>query len=210
MQQDELHLASEKSEPSARPERRRRWMRWIGAGALALTLGIGQASADALESAHEGGQGRDKNAAVSASAFARDGAAKAASFGGSGGGFPPGRANATVSASAIVDGVENGAGAWTRTSTQTITRGGAVISVTRSISYAADEDGNTARASGFAKAKAPTGVGVHAGERRVTTKTSVAVTGNGIASADAGGSIGVGKNGGVKVSTWGRTSAEVF
>jgi hypothetical protein len=40
-------------------------------------------------------------------------------------------------------------------------------------------------------------------------KTSVDVTGNGVASADAGGSIGI-AGGGVKVETWGRTSAEVF
>ena len=77
-------------------------------------------------------------------------------------------------------------------------------------SYAIDEEGNRAIAKAVAKARAPNNVAaVRNGAGSVTAKTSVDVTGNGVASADAGGSIGIAR-GGVKVETWGRTSAEVF
>jgi hypothetical protein len=61
-----------------------------------------------------------------------------------------------------------------------------------------------------ASAHAPTNVAaVRNGAGSITAKTSVDVTGNGFASADAGGFVGI-AGGGVKVSTWGRTSAEVY
>ena len=47
------------------------------------------------------------------------------------------------------------------------------------------------------------------GAGSVSAKTSVDVTGTGAGTADAGGAIGIsGRK--VEVSTWGRTSAEVF
>jgi hypothetical protein len=107
---------------------------------------------------------------------------------------------------------EDGAGVTTRTRTTTrsFVKDGFVVSRTRSRTIAYHEDGNRAVARAVAKARAPDDVAaVENGAGRVVAKTSVDVTGNGAASADAGGSIGV-NDGKVEVSTWGRTSAEVF
>ena len=195
------------------------WLRRIAAGALALTLGLGQAYADSPTSAHEGGQGADKSgsAFASAEAFAGDGTAHASSAGKSQA-FGAAATEAAVpqlaaeKAKVTVDIEEEGVGtdAWTRTVTRTKVDGRFVTSVTRSLSFAIDEEGNRAIAKAVARARAPNNVAaVRNGAGSITAKTSVDVTGNGIASADAGGSIGIGR-GGVKVETWGRTSAEVF
>ena len=196
------------------------WLRRIAAGALALTLGFGQAYADEVTSAHEGGQGADKSgsAFASAEAFAGDGAARAASSGGSEG-FGAAEYDAVAKRKAeeakvtvTVDIDEEGVGtaAWTRTVTRTKVTSRFVSSVTRSQSYATDEEGNRAIAKAVARARAPNNVAaVRNGAGSITAKTSVDVAGNGVASADAGGSIGI-AGGGVKVGTWGRTSAEVF
>lgn len=107
---------------------------------------------------------------------------------------------------------EDGTGVTTRTRTTTrsFVKDGFVVSRTRSKTIAYDEDGNRAVARAVAKARAPNDVAaVENGAGRVVAKTSVDVTGNGAASADAGGSISV-NDGKVEVSTWGRTSAEVF
>jgi hypothetical protein len=196
------------------------WLRRIAACALALTIGLGQAYADGPTSAHEGGQGADKSgsAFASAEAFAGDGTAYASSLG---------RAEAFGAAeyeaaakrkaeeakvTVTVDVEEEGVGtsAWTRTVTRTKVTSRFVSSVTRSQSYATDEEGDLAIAKAVAKARAPNNVAaVRNGAGSITAKTSVDVTGNGVASADAGGSIGIAR-GGVKVETWGRTSAEVF
>ena len=196
------------------------WLRRIAAGALALTLGFGQAYADEVTSAHEGGQGADKSgsAFASAEAFAGDGTAHASSSGGSEGfgaaeyDAAAKRKAAEAKVTVTVDVEEEGVGtnAWSRTVTRTKVNSRFVSSVTRSQSYATDEEGNRAIANAVAKARAPNNVAaVRNGAGSVTAKTSVDVTGNGVASADAGGSIGVAR-GGVKVETWGRTSAEVF
>jgi hypothetical protein len=200
------------------------WLRWIAAGALALTLGLGQAAyADEITSGHEGGQGADKASALAAGqAFAGDGAAGASSYGRSDV-FGAARQEAARQEAArlaeeaakvtvTVDIEEEGVGtdAWTRTVTRTKVTSRFVSSFTRSQSYATDEDGNRAIAKAVARARAPNNVAaVRNGAGSINAKTSVDVTGNGAASADAGGSIGVGR-GGVKVETWGRTSAEVF
>jgi hypothetical protein len=171
------------------------WLRRIAACALALTIGLGQAYADEVTGGHEGGQGRDKS---SDEAFAGDGSAHASS---------------AAKSKIIVTVEEEGIGteAWTRTVTRTKVNSRFVSSVTRSQSYAIDEEGNRAIAKAVAKARAPNNAAaVRNGAGNVTAKTSVDVTGNGIADADAGGSIGIGGRGGVKVETWGRTSAEVF
>ena len=196
------------------------WLRRIAAGALALTIGLGQAYADEVTSGHEGGQGRDKSSAFAAAeAFAGDGAASASSYGRSeafgAAAAETARRNAEEAAkvTVTVDVDEEGIGtnAWTRTVTRTKVNRRFVSSVTRSQSYAIDEEGNRAIAKAVAKARAPNNVAaVRNGAGSVTAKTSVDVTGNGVASADAGGSIGIGGRGGVKVETWGRTSAEVF
>ena len=107
---------------------------------------------------------------------------------------------------------EDGTGVTTRTRTTTRSyiKDGFVVSRTRSKTIAYDEDGNRAVARAVAKARAPNDVAaVENGAGRVVAKTSVDVTGNGAASAEAGGSIGI-NDGKVEVSTWGRTSAEVF
>ena len=201
----------------------RAWLRRIAACALALTLGLGQAYADGPTSAHEGGQGADKSgsAFASAEAFAGDGAARASSAGGSeafgAAAYDAAAADAErraqeAKATVTVDIEEEGVGteAWSRTITRTKVTGRFVTSVTRSQSYATDEEGNRAIAKAVAKARAPNNAAaVRNGAGSITAKTSVDVTGNGVASADAGGSIGVAR-GGVKVETWGRTSAEVF
>jgi hypothetical protein len=208
------------------PARRNRmapWLRRIAAGALALTLGLGQAYADGTTSAHEGGQGADKSgsAFASAEAFAGDGAARASSAGRSdafgAAAYEAAAADAKRKAeeakvTVTVDIEEEGVGtsAWTRTVTRTSVSRRFVTSVTRSQSYATDEEGNLAIAKAMAKARAPNNVAaVRNVAGRITAKTSVDVTGNGVAGADAGGSIGI-AGGGVKVSTWGRTSADVF
>ncbi len=93
----------------------------------------------------------------------------------------------------IVDEEGVGTNAWTRTVTRTKVNSRFVSSVTRSQSYAIDEEGNRAIAKAVAKARAPNNVAaVRNGAGSVTAKTSVDVTGNGVASADAGGSIGIG------------------
>ena len=211
---------------SARPGRvtgrMTRWLRPIAACALALTLGLGQAYADGATRAHEGGQGADKSGGgfASAQAFAGDGAARASSTGSSdafGAAAYEAAENARRKAeeakvTVTVDVEEEGVGteAWTRTVTRTKVSSRFVTSTTRSASYAIDDEGNRAIARAVAEARAPNNVAaVRNGAGRITAKTSVDVTGNGVASADAGGSIGIAR-GGVKVSTWGRTSAEVF
>ena len=195
------------------------WLRRIAAGALALTIGLGQAYADEIASAHEGGQGAEKSKSFAAAeAFAGDGAAGASSYGRSDAfgiaAEETARRNAEEAAkvTVTVDVDEEGIGtdAWTRTVTRTKVNSRFVSSVTRSQSYAIDEEGNRAIARAVAKARAPNNAAaVRNGAGSVTAKTSVDVTGNGVASADAGGSIGIAR-GGVKVETWGRTSAEVF
>jgi hypothetical protein len=202
------------------------WLRSIAACALALTLGLGQAAtdhayADTIANAHEGGQGRDKNRSSSAGAFGGDGSANAFPTASSEafGGFQRAiakqglRARANAPSQVVtVDIEEDGVGtaAWSRTVTRTVTNLARVTSITRSFSYAADEEGNQAIAKAVARASAPNNVAaVRNGAGNIVAKTSVDVTGNGTASADAGGSIGVSR-GGVKVSTWGETSAEVF
>ena len=189
-------------------------------GLRALTIGLGQAYADEVTSGHEGGQGADKSSAfASAEAFAGDGAAGASSYGRSeafgAAAEETARRNAEEAAkvTVTVDVDEEGVGtnAWTRTVTRTKVNRNFVSSVTRSQSYATDEEGNLAIAKAMAKARAPNNVAaVRNGAGSITAKTSVDVTGNGVASADAGGSIGISGRGGVKVETWGRTSAEVF
>ena len=195
------------------------WLRRIAACALALTIGFGHAYADEIGNAHEGGQGAEKSKAFAAGeAFAGDGAAGASSYGRSDafGAAAEETARRTAEEAAkvtvTVDIDEEGIGtdAWTRTVTRTKVNSRFVSSVTRSQSYAIDEDGNRAIAKAMAKARAPNNVAaVRNGAGSITAKTSVDVTGNGVASADAGGSIGIAR-GGVKASTWGRTSAEVF
>jgi hypothetical protein len=215
------------AEPAALPARRdgtapRRlapWLRQIAAGALALTIGLCQAYAGEVTSGHEGGQGRDKSSAFAAAeAFAGDGTAHASStaksevFGSALEESIRRDAEAAAKVTVRVKVEEEGVGtnAWTRTVTRTKVNSRFVSSVTRSQSYAIDEDGNRAIAKAVAKARAPNNVAaVRNGAGSVTAKTSVDVSGNGVASADAGGSIGVGRRG-VKVETWGRTSAEVF
>ena len=118
----------------------------------------------------------------------------------------------STDAAADIAADEDGTGVKTRTRTTTrsFVRDGFVVSRTRSRTIAYDEDGNRAVARAVAKARAPDdAAAVESGAGRVVAKTSVDVTGNGAASADAGGSIGV-NDGKVEVSTWGRTSAEVF
>ena len=199
------------------------WLRRIAACALALTIGLGQAYAGEIANAHEGGQGRDKsNASASAESFGGDGGASAFSSSSSeavgswatenGKRIAQEAAKAKAKGTVTVDVEEEGFGtdAWTRTVTRTKVTSRFISSVTRSQSYAIDEDGNRAIAKAVAKARAPNNVAaVRNGAGTVTAKTSVDVTGNGVASADAGGSIGIAR-GGVKVETWGRTSAEVF
>jgi hypothetical protein len=121
-------------------------------------------------------------------------------------------ATAPQAVKVTVDVEEEGVGtpAWTRTVTFTKITSRFVKSVTRSQSFVTDEEGNLAIAKAVARARAPNNVAaVRNGAGNITAKTSVEVTGNGVASADAGGSIGIAR-GGVKVETWGRTSAEVF
>jgi len=193
------------------------WLRRIAACALALTIGLGQAYADEVTSGHEGGQGADKSGSfATAEAFAGDGTAHASSTAKSEGfgavttkAAQPKAQETKVTVKVEEEGI--GTNAWTRAVTRSYVKGGYVVSVTRSQSYATDEDGNRAIAKAFSKARAPNNVAaVRNGAGSVTAKTSVDVTGNGVASADAGGSIGIGGRGGVKVETWGRTSAEVF
>ena len=194
------------------------WLRRIAAGALALTIGLGQAYADQVTSGHEGGQGADKSGSfATGEAFAGDGTAHASSTAKSEGfGAPRTKAAAqplVEEAKVTVKVEEEGIGteAWTRTVTRTKVNSRFVSSVTRSQSYAIDDEGNRAIAKAVSKARAPNNAAaVRKGAGSITAKTSVDVTGNGVASADAGGSIGIGGRGGVKVETWGRTSAEVF
>jgi hypothetical protein len=203
------------------PRRLALWLRRIAAGALALTIGLGQAYADQATSGHEGGQGRDKSGSfATGEAFAGDGTAHASSTARSEGfgaprtkAGPQPRVPRVEEAKVTVKVEEEGIGteAWTRTVTRTKVNSRFVSSVTRSQSYAIDEEGNRAIAKAVAKARAPNNAAaVRNGTGSITAKTSVDVTGNGVASADAGGSIGIGGRGGVKVETWGRTSAEVF
>ncbi|WP_119304810.1 hypothetical protein [Dongia deserti] len=214
-----------------------RWLRAIAAGAIALTLGLGQAHA-VIESAHDGGQGQDKaragvaadlrsidgfgargfaatNAAAAEPRVA-EGAAAARSLGtkpaalGVATDLAP-VAEASADADVAVEGDAADSRLWSRTVTRTVTTPSGVIrSVTRSYSFAADGEGNMAVAKAVARVRVPDDVeAVEKGAGRITTKTSVDVTGEGAASADAGGSIAV-TDGEVEVSTWGETSAEVF
>ncbi|MEZ5831090.1 MAG: hypothetical protein R3D05_07910 [Dongiaceae bacterium] len=197
------------------------WLRSVAAGALVLMLGLGQAYADAFDGIHQSGGDHDKGRGLARSAMhvaAQHGSEQATAH-----------AQATTKpaeiaapddesasdpasidvASATPDD-ESGARTRTRTVTRTFTRHGNIISVTRSKSVSFDDEGNRAVAKAFAKARAPEDVeAVENGAGKVVAKTSVDVKGNGSASADAGGSISV-DNGKVEVSTWGRTSAEVF
>ncbi len=222
-QQQDMAEADLSARPGRVTGRMTRWLRPLAACALALTLGLGQAYADGAARAHEGGQGADKSGGgfASAQAFAGDGAARASSTGRSdafgAAAYEAAAENARRTAEAAkvtvtVDVEEEGVGtaAWTRTVTRTKVSSRFVTSITRSASYATDDEGNRAIAKAVAEARAPNNVAaVRNGAGRITAKTSVDVTGNGAASADAGGSIGIAR-GGVKVSTWGRTSAEVF
>jgi hypothetical protein len=207
-----------------------RWWRPLAAGAIALTLGLGQAHAGAIENAHEGGQGADKERGTLVSErFGGEPRARALASATSNelsnvdagltearpeAALPQAGAPKVSAPEATVDvnlEEEDDARSWTRTTTRTVlTARGIIRSVTRSWSYAMDEDGNKAVARAVAKARAPNDVAaVENGAGRVVAKTSVDVTGNGAASADAGGSIGI-RDGRVDVSTWGRTTAEVF
>jgi hypothetical protein len=218
MQQQRSRSEPENSGPPASRGETGLWLRWIAAGAFALTLGLGQAFADTTDT-HEGGQGVDKPHAMSsasAGAFAGDGVAHATSTGRSeavgGTGFARQPPKPELKTTVTVDVSEEGIGtdAWSRTVTRNFVNAKFVTSITKSVSVAIDDDGNTAIAKASAKARAPNNVAaVQAGAGTISSKTSVAVTGNGAASATAGGSIGV-VDGGVKVSTWGETSAEVF
>jgi hypothetical protein len=190
----------------ARHERLAPWLRRIAACALALTIGLGQAYAGEVTS--DRGRGF-----AAAEAFAGDGAAHASSAAKSEGFSAPATraaqdAKVTVSVKVEEEGI--GTDAWTRTVTRTKVNSRFISSVTRSQSYVIDEEGNRAIAKAVAKARAPNNVAaVRNGAGSITAKTSVDVTGNGVATADAGGSIGIGRRG-VKVETWARTSAEVF
>lgn len=192
---------------------RERWWRSIAACAIALTLGLGQAHAE-MVSFHEGGQGRDKETSAVAPDMRSGGDGRT-------------QASATAKAAASdtvveqaaapepivqVDDEDDGTGTTTRTrsSTRTFVKDGFVVSRTRSKSIAVDEEGNRAVARAVAKARAPNdAAAVENGAGRVVAKASVAVKGDGAASADAGGSIGI-SGGRVEVATWGKTSAEVF
>jgi hypothetical protein len=184
------------------------WLRRVAACALALTLGLGQAFAGSPNGMHEGGQGADK--ARHAVAFA-DGGDRTSSTAKPE--APAAKPTADAAkAKVTVDIEEEGIGtdAWSRTVTRTRITRNFITSVTRSKSFAIDEDGNRAIARAVARARAPNNVAaVRNGAGSVTARASVDVAGNGVASADAGGSIGIAR-GGVKVETWGRTSAEVF
>ena len=189
-------------EQTARPGSMAPWLRRIAACALALTIGLGQAYADEVASGHEGGQGSDKSSAFAAAeAFAGDGTAHASStakseaFGSAVEESIRRDAEEAAKVTVTVKVEEEGVGteAWTRTVTRTKVTSRFVSSVTRSQSYATDEDGNRAIAKAVSKARAPNNVAaVRNGAGSVTAKTSVDVTGNGVASADAGGSIGIG------------------
>ena len=212
--------------------RQKGWRCVLAAGAVALTLGLGPAYGDTIKTAHDGGQGRDKehsadvaperphaepSARITVTANAK-GAGKAAA----GVAQPKPQAatppatvsnasapKATVEVAAEEEG--DATRSWTRTVTRTVASARGIIrSITRSWSYAIDEDGNRAVAKAVAKARAPSDVAaVENGAGRVVARTSVDVTGNGSGRADAGGSVGV-VDGKVEVSTWGRTTAEVF
>jgi hypothetical protein len=215
-------------QPEVPAARSKAWLRAIAAGALALTLGLGQAWAYPPTGAHEGGQSSDKaHAFATASAQASDGAAKGASPArpdtaaqseAQAGTTAPeprfnfGVAKPTPKSKVSVDIDEAGIGTddWTRTVTRTVTNGQLVSSTTRSTSIAIDDAGNQVVSVAVARARAPNNVAaVQAGAGSIHTNTSVDVTGNGTGSASAGGSIGV-SHGSVDVSTWGETSAEVF
>ena len=79
-QQEQCNDMAEPELP-ARHGRMAPWLRRIAACALALTIGLGQAYADEVTSGHEGGQGRDKSSAfATGEAFAGDGTAHASSY----------------------------------------------------------------------------------------------------------------------------------
>jgi hypothetical protein len=204
------------------------WWRPLAACAIALTLGIGQAHAE-IENAHEGGQGRDKEASA-LSAEKRGGDAGGQAIAAARALAPDSiaaqpaetvsvepqvaeTASETVQRAAVVavDGEEDTAPTTrTRTTTRTVIRDGYVVSRTRSKTVSFDEDGNRAVARAVARARAPNDVAaIQAGAGRIVAKASVDIAGSGAGSAAAGGSIGI-SGGRVDVATWGRTSAEVF
>jgi len=197
--------------------RRRVWLQIIAASALALVLGAGHAPADTLTNTHDGGQSADKaHAQAIASAAAAEGQARAASVGGS---DADAGMSGALNLGAIatdkngvhidIDMQRLGTQDWTRTITRSTT-GPVLTSSTQSTSVALDDEGNRVVSVAVARARAPNDVAaVQAGAGSVYARTSVDVTGYGAGSASAGGSIGI-SDGGVKVSTWGRTSAEVF
>src|SRR4030095_449895 len=132
-------------------------------GAFALTLGLGQAFADTTD-LHEGGQGVDKPHATSsatAEAFAGDGVARASSSGRSeavgGAGFAKQPPKPELKTTVTVDVDEEGIGtdAWSRTVTRNFVNAKFVTSITKSVSVAIDDDGNTAIAKAPANARAP-------------------------------------------------------
>ena len=197
--------------------RRRRgmrfWRRAATAAAVLLTIGIGEACANPVPSHHDGGPKAD-NAHVSAHAFGNHGGAKAFSADASpalgGPGFSSRRMQASGEAAVKIDDRTIRPGVRSHTVTTTTSDGRFLASSTRSVSVAIDDDGDAAFARAFAQARAPNNVtAVRNGAGNVFAATSVSVTGDGRATARAGGSIGV-SGGAVKVSTWGETSAEVF
>jgi hypothetical protein len=113
--------------------------------------------------------------------------------------------------SGVVDGEATDPAPRTRTTSRTVvTSRGIIKSVTRSFTYDTDAEGDTAIAKAVAKARVPNDVtAVENGAGRVIARTSAKVSSEGTADADAGGAIGV-SGGKVEVSTWGRTSAEVY
>jgi hypothetical protein len=189
------------------------WREAAAAGAVLLTIGVGQACADPVPSPHDGGP-KAENTHVAAHAFGDHGAAKAFSadrstaLGGSG--FSSNRMRAGGDATVEVDDRTIRPGVRSHTVTTITSDGRFLASSTRSTSIAIGDDGDAAFARAFAQARAPNNVtAVRNGAGKVFATTSVSVTGNGRATAEAGGSIGV-SGGAVKVSTWGETSAEVF
>lgn len=190
-----------------------RW-RLIAPCVIAMALGLGQAHAD-MADFHEGGQGRDKEASAFAAEKRSGGReASASALVASGPATPELEIEAPPesegAALAALEPEALDARTRTRTITRTFVKDGFVTSRTRSKSIALDEDGNRAVARAVARVSAPNDVAaVRNGAGRILAKSSVAVTGGGDALAHAGGSIGI-SAGKVEVSTWGRTSAEVF
>jgi len=180
------------------------WWRSLTACAIALALGLGQAHAE-IENAHEGGQGRDKEASAFHAEKRSGGDAGVQAFAVARA-LAPDRiveqpaepasveqqvteaASETAQQEAVVavDGEEDAAPATrTRTSTRTFIRDGYLVSRTRSKTISFDEDGNRAVARAVARARAPNDVAaVAAGAGRIVAKTSVDITGSGAGRAE--------------------------